>query len=219
MQSRPSDSLYVWDPLVRVFHWSLAVFFFTSWLTGEEESDIHIWSGYAIIGLIGFRLLWGFVGTRHARFSDFVHSPRQVFGYLKSLTTGKPEHYTGHNPAGGYMVVLLLAMLALTTWSGLNLYGAEGHGPLAGDATSLSLVNAAHADDDEYGEREEEENEGEHSEDEAAEEFWEEIHETAANLTLALVFIHVFGVIVSSRLHRENLVKAMFTGRKPVPRR
>lgn len=208
--SRTAPSVYVWDPLVRLFHWSLVVFFFTAWFTGDEENDIHVWSGYAVAALIGFRLLWGFFGSRHARFSDFVRSPGKVLDYMKSLARGKPEHYTGHNPAGGYMVVALLAMLALTTWSGLNVYGAEGHGPLAGNAGHVSLISAAHADDDDETENEE------HG-DEAAEEFWEEIHEVAANLTLALVFLHVFGVIVSSRLHRENLVRAMITGRKETP--
>jgi cytochrome b len=200
----------VWDPLVRLFHWSLVASFAVAYFTGDEESAVHIWSGYIVAGLIAFRVLWGFIGTRHARFSDFLVSPGRVIDYLKSLRSGQPRHYLGHNPAGGWMVIALLVSLAVTTWTGLEVYGAEGHGPLA-DATSLSMVAPAYADDDEHGSRAgRTEREG----DEDGEEFWEELHEVFANLTVLLVLLHVTGVIVSSRLHRENLVKAMITGNK-----
>lgn len=208
-----TTSIRVWDPLVRLFHWSLVIFFTIAWFTGDENNSLHIWSGYVIAGLLLFRLIWGFAGTRHARFSDFVFGPGRVIGYLKSLAGGKPRHYDGHNPAGGYMVIMLLLMLGLTTWTGLEVYGSEGHGPLA-TATGAQMSTDIPGYRDILGPEEEEYGEEAGESGDAAEEFWEEIHEVAANLTVALIMLHILGVIVSSRLHRENLVKAMITGDK-----
>lgn len=204
-----SATIKVWDPLLRLFHWSLVVSFAIAYLTGDEEGELHVLSGYVVSGLIAFRILWGIVGPRHARFSDFVTGPGKVVAYLRSLASGKPQHYLGHNPAGGYMVIALLIALAVTCYSGLAAYGAEGHGPLAA-GTSLPIASA-YADEDNEG------MENDHEGMEGGEDAWEEIHETAANLTLALVFLHIAGVVVSSRLHRENLVRAMITGRKNKP--
>ncbi len=197
-----NDTVRVWDPLVRIFHWSLVLFFTVAYFIGEDESLWHIYSGYIVGGLVIFRIVWGFIGTRHARFSDFVSSPAKVLEYGRSLLKGRPIHYLGHNPAGGYMVLALLVMLSITTLSGLELYAAEeGKGPFA---EALTLVPAAYADEEEYGE-------------EGGEEVWEEIHELASNLTVLLVILHIAGVAVSSVLHRENQVRAMITGRKPRP--
>lgn len=200
----------VWDPLVRLFHWSLVLAFIVAYLTGEEEDDLHIYAGYVILGLILFRLLWGFIGTRHARFSDFVRSPTEIANYIRDMLAGRAKRYIGHNPAGGAMILALLLGLAITTWSGLEVYAIEeGAGPLAG-ASNISLISPAYADDDddehEYGHQKDE--------DEGEEEFWEEIHEVSANLVLLLVILHVLGVVVSGRIHHENLVRAMITGRK-----
>lgn len=224
----------VWDPLVRIFHWSLVLAFAAAYLTGEEWDnweDVHEIGGYAALGLILFRIIWGFVGSKHARFSDFLYSPSAVIEYLKSLMTTHPKHYLGHNPAGGWMVVLLLAGVFATGFTGLKLLAVEeGEGPLA-NLEAPALISVAQADNDrdearERGERTEimgmsvpaqgvadAEHEGMEGEEEG-EEFWEEAHEIAANLTLFLVIFHVLGVIVSSRLHRENLVRAMVTGNK-----
>jgi cytochrome b len=201
----------VWDPLVRVFHWSLVATFAIAWLSGDEESLVHAYAGYVIIGLLAFRLLWGFIGSRYARFSDFLYSPRRTLQYLKSLRTGTPEAFLGHNPAGGWMIVLLLVSLALASYTGLKAYGVEGHGPLAG-ADGIALVSPARADEEEHerGGRAGLRGEGH----EGGEEFWEELHEFFANLALLLVVIHVAGVVVASRLHGENLVRAMITGNK-----
>lgn len=208
-----SNTVKIWSLPVRVFHWSLVAFFVISYLTGDELETIHAWSGYIITALILFRLVYGFVGSKHARFSDFIYSPAAVIGYLKSLLSGSPQHYSGHNPAGGWMVIVLLASLALTTWSGLNAYAAEGHGPLAA-ATDMSLINSAYADSDE--EEEDEHNGKPVTGKEGAEEdeFWEEVHELCVNFTLLMVLVHIAGVVIASRLHKENLAKAMITGEK-----
>jgi len=199
-----SERVKVWDLPVRIFHWSLVVFFFVAYFTGDDDNPVHIYSGYAVCLLIIFRIVWGVIGTKHARFSDFVYGSGEVGKYIKSLLARKPIHYIGHNPAGGWMVILLLISITLVSWSGLEVYAAEGHGPLAW--TDLSVVRVAAADDDR--------DEGEGTGDSAEEEFWEELHEFFSNLALALVIIHIAGVAVSSRMHRENLPRAMVTGYK-----
>jgi len=169
----------VWDAFVRLFHWALVASFTVAFLSGEERDlrMLHCWAGYAAASLVALRILWGVIGTHYARFSQFVHGPKTVLNYLKSVVTGREARYLGHNPAGGVMIVLLL--LAIT---GLSL---TGH---------LLTTDA----------------------------FWgsttmEEIHEVLANGILALVVLHVSGVIVESLRHRENLVRAMITGKKKVP--
>lgn len=198
----------VWDIAVRIFHWSLVLFFAVSYLSGDEFETLHAYAGYVALALVLFRLVWGFVGTRYARFSNFVYPPRTVIAYLKSLLGEHPKRYLGHNPAGGAMIIALLVCLLVTCWTGLVAYGKEGHGPLAN--AELTLISAAHADKDE-DEEHERRSERKHKEEE---EFWEEIHEFFSNLTLLLVAMHIFGVALSSHLHHENLVRAMITGRK-----
>lgn len=194
----------VWDLPVRIFHWSLVTFFVISYLTGDELDTIHAWSGYIVTVLILFRILWGFVGTKYARFSNFIYSLTEVKAYLKSLLTNSPKHYLGHNPAGGVMVLVLLTSLVFTCFSGLKAYGVEGHGPLA--SVDMSLISTAYADDDKH--------DGDKKHEDEEDEFWKEIHEFFGNFTLFMVLIHIAGVVVSSRLHKESLVKAMVTGYK-----
>jgi len=200
------ERIRVWDPAVRIFHWSLVVSFAVAYLSAEDEGMLHIYSGYVVMGLVAFRLLWGVFGTRHARFSDFVFGPGEVIAYLRSLRTGHPRHYLGHNPLGGWMVIALLVSLIAVSWTGLEQYATEGKGPLA--AQERTWVSTAWASDDERetGRRGREGGEGD--------EFWEEVHELIANGMLVLIFLHIGGVVLSSRAHRENLVKAMFTGYK-----
>ena len=114
----PPAAIKVWDPLVRVFHWSLATLFVTAYLTGEDGGQVHIAAGYAIAGLIALRIGWGFVGPRHARFSSFVQSPREVLGYLRDVARLRAPRYLGHNPAGGAMIIALLVMLGGTGITG-----------------------------------------------------------------------------------------------------
>ncbi|PIT04002.1 cytochrome B561 [Bradyrhizobium nitroreducens] len=170
----PSASVKVWDPFVRVFHWSLAGLFLLAYATGDEIKNVHIAAGYTIAGLLTLRILWGLVGPRHARFSDFVRSPRAVLAYMRAVALLKAPRYLGHNPAGGAMVVALIVMLIGTCATGYMM-------------TTDSFWGAK----------------------------WvEEVHEALANLTIGLVVVHVLGVLVASFEHRENLVKAMITGRK-----
>ena len=217
----------VWDLLLRVFHWSLVLFFVISYATGEEESSIHAWSGYAIAFLLTFRLIWGFVGPTHARFSDFIYSPAEIFAYAKGLMTGNAKRYLGHNPLGGLMVLALLFSLSATVVSGLMLYGAEeGKGPLAGMMSADSqvvlpqIINSAHADDDddddEYESRGDNYGSIHREEDDEEHELLEETHELFANFTVFLIFFHIIGVFVESLFHRESLVRAMFNGNKQV---
>lgn len=169
-----NDEVKVWDPLVRVFHWSLVAAFAVAFVTGEHFERLHIAAGYVVAGLVAFRLIWRFVGTRHAHFSDFVYPPATVIAYLRDLASGRAKRTLGHSPAGGAIVVALLGMLAISSGTGY----------------ALTLPDFTRS------------------------RWTKELHEIAADATLALVVLHVAGVLVSSVLHRENLVRAMITGRK-----
>ncbi|MBL8835177.1 MAG: cytochrome b/b6 domain-containing protein [Alphaproteobacteria bacterium] len=163
----------VWDIVVRVFHWSLVAAFATAFISGDDAERIHVLAGYTVLGLIALRLVWGVVGTKHARFASFVVGPQRLGAYLRDMGRGRAPRHLGHNPAGAAMIVTLLAMLLATGGTGWLAY--------QGGPTAHAL---------------------------------EEVHEFLANATLALVAAHILGVIVSSLLHRENLVRSMFTGRK-----
>lgn len=118
--ARPrTEAARVWDPFVRLFHWSLAASFAAAWLSADLSEALHMWAGYAAVGLIATRIVWGVVGTRHARFADFVRHPRVVFAYLRDILRGTEARHIGHNPAGGAMVIALMAgvgALGLTGW-------------------------------------------------------------------------------------------------------
>jgi cytochrome b len=101
----------VWDPFVRIFHWSLVGLFVLAFATGDETEWLHLTAGYAIAGLILLRIIWGFVGPRHARFGDFVRTPREVTAYVHTAIRLRTPRYLGHNPAGGVMIIALLTML------------------------------------------------------------------------------------------------------------
>ena len=102
----------VWDPFVRIFHWSLVSLFVLAFVTGDESEWLHIRIGYAIAALVALRIVWGFVGTRHAQFRDFIRAPRELAAYLGQALQWRAPRHLGHNPAGGAMVVALLAMIA-----------------------------------------------------------------------------------------------------------
>ncbi len=203
-----NTEIKVWDPLVRIFHWSLVVAFTLAYLSEDEWQSLHVWSGYTVAGLVAFRLVWGFIGTEHARFSDFLFGPKTTVIYLKDLVAFRAKRYIGHSPAGAAMVFALLISLAATTLTGMQLYAVEeGRGPFAEiQMEDLNPISSALADEDE-------EDEG-HENGEDSEEYWEELHEFFANLTLLLVFLHIGGVALSSFVHGENLPRSMVTGKK-----
>ena len=214
-----TKSVNVWDPIVRIGHWSLVIAFFTAYFTEDDFITQHVWAGYIVGAVVLFRIVWGLIGSKHARFSDFIYPPMAVFGYLKGLLSRKPQHYVGHNPAGGAMVIALLLSLGATVFTGLSLYAVkENAGPLAGFVATndkvipASIISSAYADEDE--------GESEHGAtvNKDAEEFWEELHEFFANFTLLLVALHIGGVLLSSYIDKEKLVKAMITGRKEIPK-
>lgn len=169
-----NDKVIVWDLPVRVFHWLLAGSFAGAYLTAEDDrwQLVHITLGYTVAGLVVFRILWGLIGTRHARFGAFVRGPGAALRYLRSLFAGRAEHHTGHNPAGALAILGLLVLALCVTGLGWAAYNELG-GDWVGD--------------------------------------W---HEMAANAMLALVGVHLAGVLIGSLAHRENLVGAMLTGRK-----
>ena len=205
----------VWDIAIRVFHWALVGCFAIAFISSENIPKLHVFFGYSVLFLVLFRILYGFVGSKYARFSDFLYRPAQIADYLKGLLIGRPKHYIGHNPAGGVMIVILLLSLLSLTLTGLKAYGVKGHGPLAKHEISVMTNAFADSDDkdnhDEYDSRKRRSQKNHKVE---KDEFWEEVHETIAYLTLFFVSIHIMGVLVSSLVHRENLIKAMITGRK-----
>jgi cytochrome b len=197
-------AVQVWDPLVRIFHWTLVVAFFVAYFS-EDVLPLHVWAGYLVGGLVVLRLIWGFIGPKHARFSDFIYGPFWVWGYLLDLLRLRGTRYIGHSPAGGAMVIVLLVGLAAVVGTGLQLYAIEENaGPLAGISGSVRVETPSPAP----------EVRGERREEPAGERFWEEMHEVLANVTLVLVILHVGGVVLASVVHRENLARAMLTGRK-----
>jgi len=202
----------VWDIATRSFHWSLVVCFFVAYLTGDEENLLHIYSSYIIIALLAFRLVWGIIGPLNVRFSQFILGFKATFAYLHSILQGHPRYYLGHNPLGGWMILLLLVFLTLSSWTGLELYAKEGKGPLA--SIEASLLPTAQAN----GKKQESDRDARHDRaNEQGHEWLEELHEALANFTLLLVFVHIGGVFVSGWLHKENLVRTMWTGYKTPP--
>lgn len=173
-QETATRKILVWDLPVRVFHWLMVFCFAGAYLTAESEHWrlVHVSLGYTLAGLVAFRLIWGVIGSKHARFASFVRGPKAVMQYLSSLLRGQPAHHTGHNPAGALAIIAMLLL-------------------------SLAVVATGWANYSDFGG-----------------EWLEEAHELSANLMLATVIVHVAAVLLSSLLHRENLVGAMLTGRK-----
>ena len=167
----------VWDPFVRLFHWSMVACFAVAWFSAAYSDDVHMWAGYVAAALVAFRLIWGLAGSRHARFSDFVRSPATVFGYLRDVAVNRETRYIGHNPAGGAMILVLLAAISLTAFTGWL-------------ETTDAYYGVAWVQDG---------------------------HSYIAHFMLVLIALHLCGVVVASVRHKENLARAMITGRKRAP--
>jgi cytochrome b len=200
-ERRPEKMIRVWDVVVRLFHWSVAVGFFVAYFS-EDVLSLHVWAGYVVGALVVLRIVWGFIGPEHARFSSFIYPPGTVLRYLWDLLLGRAKRYLGHSPGSGAMVLLLLIGLLGTVGTGLELYAIEENaGPLAALVSSGSPPGQAEGEEAYEGA-------------EGSGEFWEEFHEVLANLMLVLVVLHVAGVLLASYVHRENLTRAMVIGLK-----
>ena len=168
----------IWDLPTRVFHWFLVLCFAGAWLTAESERTqlLHLTLGYCAGALVLWRVVWGVAGSRYALFSEFVRSPaaalRYLQAYLPGSTLAAPRRYLGHNPAGGWAVLGLLALMLLAVLSGWWAYQV-GAPDMAGEA-----------------------------------------HEVLSHALLILIALHVLAVVATGFKHRENLVRAMWTGRK-----
>lgn len=197
-----TPTIGIWDLFVRIFHWTLVVAFAVAYVTEDEAMALHVWAGYLVGGLVLARIVWGFVGPKHARFSDFVCGPFHAWRYLIALIRGRAERHVGHSPAGGVMALMLMTGCLLTVWTGMEQYAAEeGKGPLAHE---ISIVAPALADGDGDG-------------GDGGGEVWEELHEWIAHITFLTVLFHIAGIVLASIMHKENLARAMITGRKRAP--
>jgi cytochrome b len=189
-QSRPR-TVRVWDMPVRLFHWLLVTLIIVSFTTaqiGGNAMQIHELSGFTILTLVLFRVLWGLFGSTYARFTDFVRHPRQAIEYAKSLPRGRPAFYAGHNPLGGWMILALL--LCLLMQAGTGLFANDDimtEGPL------YDWVSKQTSD------------------------FLSQIHEINFYVLLVLVVLHVAAALYYLFGKRENLILPLFTGRKQVP--
>ncbi len=135
----------IWDPPTRLGHWLLVASFAVAWLTAERESWrlLHVRAGYAMLAVIAFRVIWGFAGTRHARFTAFAYSPRAVVAYAAGLIRGLPRHYAGHNPAGGWSIFLLLGLGAASCVTGVLDYESWGGKRIGEVHNALSIAMLA----------------------------------------------------------------------------
>lgn len=166
--------ILVWDVPTRVFHWLQVLSFGGAYLLAFSERfrDYHDALGFILLGLLVFRLVWGFIGTRYARFNSFLFDPGEIVAYLRTMLKGRPAHYLGHNPVGSVSVWLLLALGMLICVTGVM--------SLQDDASDQVV----------------------------------DLHGLATRIMLGVIALHLIGVLVSSILHRENLVRAMLTGYK-----
>ncbi|MFZ5532397.1 MAG: cytochrome b/b6 domain-containing protein [Pseudomonadota bacterium] len=189
----PADrrrTVLVWDFPVRLFHWALVLLLVIAWSTAQAGLDwmrYHLYAGYGILGLILFRLMWGVVGSFHARFAHFVAAPRSAWRYAADLARGRHQAYLGHNPLGGYMVLLLLALVLVQVMTGL--FASDDiliEGPLAHTvAGRFSRLATA-------------------------------IHALNVNVLIAAAALHVGAIAYYRWRFGERLVTAMLTGRKTV---
>jgi cytochrome b len=188
----PVKTIRVWDLFVRLFHWTLVLGFATAFVSGEfHYPQVHALAGYTLCLLLVARIYWGFKGSEYARFRSFLFSINETLAYVKSLSSKHPKHYFGHNPAGSLMVFALLAMVLLLVVTGLVILAAiDFEGPL------IFLANAL-SDETSYA--------------------FLDLHKLLPFIALGMVVLHLGGVVSGTIQHKENLVRAMITGNKPIP--
>jgi len=181
----------VWDLPVRLFHWSLVLLVVASFVTGKLGGtwlEWHFRSGYCILTLVLFRIIWGMAGSQTARFSDFLHGPARVIAYARSLPGGRSPFHAGHNPMGGLMIVLMLILLLVQATTGL--YADDdiaSRGPLA-DKASGAIVS-----------------------------LFTTVHRININVILASVALHICAALFYLLVKKDNLIGPMITGSKAVP--
>lgn len=183
-------SLRVWDIPVRLFHWTLVILLIVLYISGENsEMEIHLYAGLAVLTLVLFRVMWGFVGGEFARFRSFIAGPRAILNYLAHLPSRHPSHALGHNPVGGWSVLLMLFFLTVQGVTGL--FANEDvfftTGPLAGwveESCSDTLTS---------------------------------LHKLNFNILLALIVLHIGAAMFYLVYKRENLIHPMLSGLKKVP--
>ncbi|MGH6719292.1 MAG: cytochrome b/b6 domain-containing protein [Alphaproteobacteria bacterium] len=190
-----NDVVAVWDRFVRICHWTVVVAYAIAYFGEGEPAVLHAWAGYLVGALVVLRIGWGFVGPRYARFSDFVWRPGAVVAYLRDLVLFRAPRHLGHSPAGGAMVVLLLVFLAAAVATGVAAWGEQGRGPLASWFADAAVAVGADGEGGDGG-------------------VFTELHDAISNLSFILVLAHLGGVALASFVHRENLPRAMVTGRK-----
>jgi cytochrome b len=179
----------IWDAPIRLFHWLLVALLAFSWWSGEQhDMERHRYSGYAILALLVFRIYWGLVGSGTARFTQFVRGPRAALIYARSLFNGTHVASSGHNPIGGWSVILMLVSLTVMVTAGLFSIDVDGleSGPLA-DYVSFDQGRAAAA-----------------------------VHHFTFNIILALVALHVLAILFYLVRLRHNLITPMISGRRRV---
>jgi cytochrome b len=189
----------LWDPVVRLAHWGIAVVVLVNAVLTEGGSRIHVWAGWVGLALLVLRLIWGLIGTAEARFTAFPPNPMAALRHLGALLRGRVAEHSSHNPAGALMAYALWGTLAVLMASGLYMTG--GLSPKQLDAQRAAVAagdwSVMISDDEEDG---------------ALGDVVEEVHEAAGNLILFLVLLHVGGVVVESRALRRNLVNPMLFG-------
>ncbi|TXI03798.1 MAG: cytochrome B [Pseudorhodobacter sp.] len=206
-QPGQASPLPVWDPLLRLTHWAIALVVLGNYALTKEGGAVHIALGWAGLALLVLRLIWGFVGPAEARFTSFPPNPMAALRHLAGLLRGKAAHYPSHNPAGAMMAYALWLCLAVLIGSGLWMTG--GRTPMA-----QANQEAAVAAGDWAALVEEDGEEGENTGESPLGEVLEEVHEVAANLILLLAFLHVAGVALESRVMGRNLVRPMVISRR-----
>jgi cytochrome b len=185
------ERVKLWDPALRLFHWALVVCVVTGWMLGRFGPNImtlHFYAGYVVIGLLAFRILWGFVGSRPARFRHFLFGPKKTLAYVVTLPKRRPSYWPGHNPVGALSVFALLGVLILQVGTGLFIDADDfiNTGPLV-DWVSYDTARAAAG-----------------------------LHYRLSLLLLALIVLHLGAILFYRFWKRENLVKPMVTGWKEV---
>jgi cytochrome b len=189
LAERPTSGTMIWDPLLRIFHWSLVVVFTTSFILGKfgpADMALHFISGYLMAGLITFRWVWGLIGPQTARFSSFLRGPSAIIGYARHLGERRPSGTIGHNPLGALFVIAILVLLSLQVVTGL-LADPEDYlnvGPLAG-YVSTDISRKALS-----------------------------LHHTLTPILLALVAVHIAAIAFYKIWKREDLVRPMLTGQR-----